>query len=153
VYYGVFFPDFQAAITTGLTLGEACEMAEEALAFHVQGLIEDGEALLEASTLESVMADPANRYGVTILVSLRSPAPKAVRINVTLPDDILSRIDAYARGKRTIPLRLPCPRRPPRNRAGKRRLTGAYRNQPVERPLAHSCRPLRAAISAIAWKS
>jgi hypothetical protein len=71
-------------------------MAEEALAFHVQGLIEDGETLPEPSTLESVMAGPANRYGVAILVSLRSPAPKAVRINVTLPGDILSRIDAYA---------------------------------------------------------
>jgi predicted RNase H-like HicB family nuclease len=94
--YGVSFPDFPGAITAGLTLDEAREMAEEALAFHVQGLIEDGEALPEASTLESVMADPANREGVAILVSLRGPAPKAVRINVTFPEDVLSRIDAYA---------------------------------------------------------
>lgn len=94
--YGVSFPDFPGVVTAGLTLDEAREMAEEALAFHLEGLVEDGDALPEASTLESVMADPANRDGVAILVAWKSPAPKVVRINVTLPDDILSRIDAYA---------------------------------------------------------
>jgi predicted RNase H-like HicB family nuclease len=94
--YGVSFPDFPGVVTAGSTLDEARQMAEEALAFHLEGLIEDGDAVPEASTLEGVMADPENRDGVAVLVAWKSPAPRVVRINVTLPDDILSRIDAYA---------------------------------------------------------
>ncbi|OHV84434.1 type II toxin-antitoxin system HicB family antitoxin [Rhizobium sp. LCM 4573] len=94
--FGVSFPDFPGVVTAGSSLDEARRMAEEALAFHVEGMIEDGEAIPEASSLESVMADTANREAVAILVTLKTPASKAVRINVTLPEDVLERIDAYA---------------------------------------------------------
>jgi hypothetical protein len=46
-------------------------MAEEALALHVEGLVEDGEAIPEASSLVQVMADPGNRDGVAILVAVK----------------------------------------------------------------------------------
>jgi predicted RNase H-like HicB family nuclease len=94
--FGVSFPDFPGVVTAGSSLDEARRMAEEALAFHVEGMIEDGEAIPEASSLESVMADAPNREAVAILVTLKTPTSKAVRINVTLPEDILERIDAYA---------------------------------------------------------
>jgi predicted RNase H-like HicB family nuclease len=94
--FGVSFPDFPGVITAGSSLDEARQMAEEALAFHVQGMMEDGEPLPEASSLEAVMANEENRDGVAILVSLRRPAAKAVRINITLPEDVLDRIDAFA---------------------------------------------------------
>jgi hypothetical protein len=71
-------------------------MAEEALAFHVDGMIDDGEAIPEPSSLESVMADEANRDGVAILVTLKTQAAKAVRVNITLPEDVLQTIDAFA---------------------------------------------------------
>ena len=57
---------------------------------------EDGEAVPEPSSLTSVMADPANRDGVAILVAVKSQAPKAVRVNVTLPEDVLEQIDRFA---------------------------------------------------------
>jgi predicted RNase H-like HicB family nuclease len=94
--YGVSFPDFPGLVTAGTTLDDARQMAEEALAFHVEGMIEDGEPLPDPSTLESVMADDANRDGVAILVALKAEAPKAVRINITLPQDVLRTIDAFA---------------------------------------------------------
>ncbi|KGE01215.1 type II toxin-antitoxin system HicB family antitoxin [Rhizobium sp. YS-1r] len=94
--YGVSFPDFPGVVTAGSTLDEARQMAEEALAFHVEGMAEDGEAVPEPSSLEGVMSDPANRDGVAILVSLKTQAAKAVRINVTLPEDVLQRIDTFA---------------------------------------------------------
>jgi predicted RNase H-like HicB family nuclease len=94
--YGVSFPDFPGAVTAGSTLDEAREMAEEALAFHVEGLIEDGEMLPQPSSLETVMANPENKDGVAILVSLKAASSRAVRINVTLPEDVLARIDAVA---------------------------------------------------------
>lgn len=94
--YGVSFPDFPGVVTAGTSLDEARGMAEEALAFHVEGMIEDGEAIPEPSSLERVMADPANLGGVAILVTLKTRAAKAVRINITLPEDVLERIDRFA---------------------------------------------------------
>jgi predicted RNase H-like HicB family nuclease len=89
--YGVSFPDFFGVVAAGTTLDEARQMGEEALAFHVEGM-----TIPEPSTLESVMADMENRGAVAILVTLKVPAGKAVRINVTLPEDVLERIDAFA---------------------------------------------------------
>jgi len=94
--YGVSFPDLPGCVTAGRTLDEARSMAEEALALHIEGLVDDGEAIPEPSSLEAVMADPENRTGVAILVAAPERSAKTVRINVTLPDDLLERIDHYA---------------------------------------------------------
>jgi predicted RNase H-like HicB family nuclease len=94
--FGVSFPDFPGVITAGTSLDDARVMAEEALSLHVEGLTEDGEAIPEPSSLEQVMSDPENRAGVAILVSLKTEQPKAVRVNVTLPEDVLDQIDRYA---------------------------------------------------------
>jgi hypothetical protein len=67
-----------------------------ALALHIEGIEQDGEAIPEPSSLESAMADAWNRSAVTILVLVRSPAPKTVRFNITLPEDVLSAIGRYA---------------------------------------------------------
>ena len=40
--YTVTFPDFPGCITAGSTLDEARAMAQEALPFHLEGLLEDG---------------------------------------------------------------------------------------------------------------
>lgn len=94
--FGVSFPDFPGVATAGTTLDEARAMAEEALAFHMEGLVADGEAIPEPSSLEDVMADPDNRSGVAILVAVKTEGPKAVRVNVTLPEDVLEHIDRFA---------------------------------------------------------
>ncbi|WP_137132290.1 type II toxin-antitoxin system HicB family antitoxin [Rhizobium sp. FY34] len=94
--YGVSFPDFPGVITAGTDLDDARRMAQEALEFHVEGMIEDGEAIPEPSSLEAVMADPDNRDGVAVLIALKTTARKAVRLNITLPEDVLMAIDAYA---------------------------------------------------------
>jgi predicted RNase H-like HicB family nuclease len=94
--FGVSFPDLPGLIAAGTTLDEARDMAEEALAFHLEGLAEDGEAIPEPSSLEEIMSDPENRSGVAILVSVKDDQPKVVRVNVTLPGDVLEQIDKYA---------------------------------------------------------
>lgn len=75
-HFGVSFPDFPGVITAGITLDDARGMAEEALALHVEGLVEDGEAIPASSALEEVMADPDNRSGVAILVAVKNDQPK-----------------------------------------------------------------------------
>lgn len=94
--FGVSFPDFPGVVTAGKDLDDARAMAEEALAFHIEGLVEDGEAIPEPSRLEAVMADPENRKGVAILVAVKTEARRSVRVNVTLPADILEQIDQFA---------------------------------------------------------
>ena len=69
--YGVSFPDFPGVITAGRTLDEARALAEEALIFHIEGLIEDEEAIPEPSSLEAVMKNRRNRDGVAILVAAK----------------------------------------------------------------------------------
>ena len=91
--YGVSFPDLPGCITAGATLDEARAMATEALALHLEGLVEDGEALPEPATIEAIMAERENRDAVAILVDPPRNAAKAVRINITLPADVLDAID------------------------------------------------------------
>lgn len=94
--YGVSFPDFPGCVTAGRTLDEARAMAEDALALHIEGMVADNEAIPEASSLESIMSDPENRDGVAILVRAASPVAKTVRVNITLPEDVLAAIDQYS---------------------------------------------------------
>lgn len=94
--YGVSFPDLPGCVTAGKTLDEARAFAEEALALHLCGLSEDGEPLPEPSSLESIMSNRENRDGVAILVAARGAPARAVRVNVTLPDDLLGMVDRYA---------------------------------------------------------
>jgi predicted RNase H-like HicB family nuclease len=94
--YGVSFPDLPGVISAGSNLDEAREMAAEALIFHLEGLAEDGEAVPEPSSLEEVMAVAENRDGVAVLIEAPAEQVKSVRINITLPADVLGEIDRYA---------------------------------------------------------
>jgi predicted RNase H-like HicB family nuclease len=94
--YGVSFPDLPGVISAGKTLDEARDMAAAALVFHLEGLAEDGEAAPEPSSLEEVMTDAQNRDGVAVLITAPATDMKSVRINVTMPADVLDQIDRYA---------------------------------------------------------
>jgi predicted RNase H-like HicB family nuclease len=93
--YGVSFPDFPGCISAGRTLDEARLNAEEALALHIEGMLADDEAIPEPSSLDAIMSEAENRDGVAILVKAAVPAAKAVRINITLPGDVLAAVDRY----------------------------------------------------------
>jgi predicted RNase H-like HicB family nuclease len=71
--FGVSFPDFPGCVTAGRTLEEAREMAAEALTLHMAGMIEDGEALPEPSTLDQLPGDPAIQGAIAFLVSAEAP--------------------------------------------------------------------------------
>jgi predicted RNase H-like HicB family nuclease len=94
--YGVSFPDLPGCVTAGRSLEEARELAQEALALHVAGMIEDGEALPAPSNLAEIMEDRANMDAVAFLVPAPKQSSKSVRVNITLPEDTLEEIDAYA---------------------------------------------------------
>jgi predicted RNase H-like HicB family nuclease len=94
--YGVSFPDLPGCVTAGVDLDDARRMAEEALALHLAGMAEDAEPIPEPSSLEAVMAERENREAVAILVKAPPATAKAVRVNMTLPEDELELIDKFA---------------------------------------------------------
>jgi predicted RNase H-like HicB family nuclease len=93
--YGVSFPDLPGCMTAGRTLDEARAMAVEALALHLQGLVEDDNAIPEPSSLEAIMADPDNRDGVATLIPAPPMDGPGVRVNVILPENLLTEIDRH----------------------------------------------------------
>ena len=94
--YGVSFPDLPGVISAGSNLDEARKMATEALAFHLEGMAADGEVAPEPSSLEDVMAIAENKDGVAVLIEAPAAEVRSVRINITMPADVLDQIDKYA---------------------------------------------------------
>ena len=95
--FGVSFPDFPGCITAGITLDEAAGMAAEALGGHIDLMAEEGLPIPEPTDLETLMENPENRDGVPVMVpASMSRSVKAVRVNITLPEDVLRQIDRHA---------------------------------------------------------
>ena len=96
--FGVSFPDLPGCVTAGRSLEEARLQAQEALAIHIHGMLEDGDELPAPSTLDEIMKDPANRDSIALLAVAPDPSPRSIRVNVTFPEDVLDAIDRYAEG-------------------------------------------------------
>ena len=63
------------------------------MAFHIDGMIAGGETVPDPSDLDAIMADPQNRDAVGFVVQVASRPGRSVRINVTLPEDLVQEID------------------------------------------------------------
>ena len=96
--FGVSFPDFPGCITAGNTIDEAKDMAHDALSLHIKGKLEDGETIPVPSKLEDIMDDPDYSNAAAILVvSVSEVKPRSVRVNITVPEDMLRKIDSVAK--------------------------------------------------------
>lgn len=91
--YGVLFPDFSGCITAGKTLEEAKSMADEALQFHIDGMVEDGSEIPSATTLDHARKK-YKKAAVLLTVPVRVPT-KATRINITIDEKLLRKLDRY----------------------------------------------------------
>jgi len=95
--FGVSFPDFPGCITAGKSLDEARRKAPEALAFHIAGMLEDGEKIPKPSKLDDLAEDPDRQNAVAFLVTTDLGKSKTVRVNVTARENQLELIDHLAR--------------------------------------------------------
>lgn len=97
--YGASFPDFPGATTVAGDLDTLYRKAGEMLAFHVGGMAEDGDDIPAARTLDELRRDPAFREaaeGAMLgLIDVELPG-KAVRVNVSIEEHLLKRIDRAA---------------------------------------------------------
>lgn len=96
--FGVSFPDFPGCITAGSTIDEAKDMAHDALTLHIKGMLEDGDNIPAPSKLENIVDDPDYSDAAAILVvSVSEVKPRSVRVNITVPEDMLRKIDYVAK--------------------------------------------------------
>ena len=96
--FGVSFPDFPGCITPGSSIDEAKDMAHDALELHIKGMLEDGIEIPAPSKLESIMSDPEYSDAAAFLVvTAFDTKQRSVRVNVTIPEEILREIDAVAK--------------------------------------------------------
>ncbi|MCP4626907.1 MAG: ribbon-helix-helix protein, CopG family [bacterium] len=96
--FGVSFPDFPGCITAGSTIDAAKDMAHDALSLHMKGMLEDGENIPTPSKLEDIMDSPDYSDAAAILVvSVPEAKYRSVRVNITVPEDMLRKIDSVAK--------------------------------------------------------
>jgi predicted RNase H-like HicB family nuclease len=96
--YGVSFPDFPGCVTAGSTIDEAKDMAIEALTLHIKGMMEDGESLPQPSSLQNIRSSPEYLEALAFMViDVPGEKQKSVRINITMPSDILRQVDSFAK--------------------------------------------------------
>ena len=68
--YGVTVPDLPGCFSSGDTFGEAVESAHEAISFHLEGLLMDGEAIPARESLETHQASEHYKGGIWTFVNV-----------------------------------------------------------------------------------
>jgi predicted RNase H-like HicB family nuclease len=101
--YGVSFPDFPGCVSAGNSADEAISNAVEALAFHVEGLIADGDPVPPPRSIETIRKDkslsdvlPDATFAYVPLIQDRGSAR---RINVSLDPGLIEAIDEAAKDR------------------------------------------------------
>lgn len=89
--FGVWFPDFAGCVSAGTNHTEALVNAREALQFHVDGMIEDGEVIPEPTMWEDLPNGGGHLQ--VALIGVRLPT-RSKRINITIDEGLLARIEA-----------------------------------------------------------
>jgi predicted RNase H-like HicB family nuclease len=98
--YGVSFPDFPGCISGGDSLAKALTNGTAALRLHVEAMRADGDPIPAPREFEAIRADPDLAEEITgaivAPVPLLPPKGRAVRIQVSIDDQLLAAIDAEA---------------------------------------------------------
>jgi predicted RNase H-like HicB family nuclease len=97
--FGISFPDFPGCVSGGRSVDEAMQRGAETLAFHVAGMIEDGDPLPVLRSLGDLLRDRDSREemkgALAVAVPIELPG-KAVRVNISIDERLLGAIDRVA---------------------------------------------------------
>ena len=99
--YGISFPDFPGCVSVGNTIDDAIRRGCEALAFHVEGLLDDGESIPVPRPIEAIKTDPEladwRRGADIVLIPLLRDRGSSRRVNISLDRGLLEAIDDEAK--------------------------------------------------------
>ena len=96
--FGVSVPDVPGCFSYGNTVEEALLNTQEALHFHIEGLLEDGKfESLNPSKIEDLRSseDSMDASWALVDIDLSRISLKQARFNVSWPEYLLQRVDAY----------------------------------------------------------
>jgi predicted RNase H-like HicB family nuclease len=97
--YGISFPDFPGCVSGGATLDEALRRGRDALDFHVESMMEVNEPLPKIRDIAEIRADDeyAEDFADAMVAVVDAEVPaKAVRVNISMDERLLDRIDRAA---------------------------------------------------------
>lgn len=96
--YGIIFPDFPGCFSAADEAQDIPRLAQEAVEAHFFG---DSKAIPAASTPDQWAASKDYRRGFWMLIDidLSKVNAKAVRLNISLPENLVQRIDATAQAR------------------------------------------------------
>jgi predicted RNase H-like HicB family nuclease len=97
--FGVTFPDIPGCFSAGATIEEAIAMAREAAECHIEGLLQDTEPVPVPTEIEDHVKQPEyhNCIWAVVDVDLSKLSLKSKRINITLPERLLTSVDHFAK--------------------------------------------------------
>ncbi|WP_036293281.1 type II toxin-antitoxin system HicB family antitoxin [Methylosinus sp. PW1] len=98
--FGISFPDFPGCVSVGDSIDEAIFKGGQALALHVEGMTADGEPLPHLRNVAQLRADPEVEewfdHATIAAVEVELPS-RAVRVNISIDENLLERVDRAAR--------------------------------------------------------
>jgi predicted RNase H-like HicB family nuclease len=99
--YGISFPDFPGCVSGGKSISEALSRAPQALASHIEAMLDEGLELPDVRELDIIRNDKtyAEDFADAALVAaveVELPG-KTSRLNITMDERLVARIDKRAR--------------------------------------------------------
>ena len=96
--YGVIVPDLPGCFSAGETIDEALLEVVEAIECHLEGLLLEGEPIPTPQSVEYHQnnLDYIDGVWAVVGIDLAKLSGKSKRVNVTLPERILTLMDKYA---------------------------------------------------------
>ena len=94
--YGVTVPDIAGCFSAGDTLEEAMVNVREAIEFHLEGMVEDGDDVPLPTDIVKHQQNPdfaVNYIWAIVDIDISRFMGKAEKINVTLPSRLIHLID------------------------------------------------------------
>ena len=94
-HYTISFPDVPGCVAAGDSFEQALDNGKDALSFHFEGMALDGDDIPAPAPLDQHQNDPDYQGMVWALVEVDVTRylGKAVKLNITLPQFLLARID------------------------------------------------------------
>ncbi len=96
--YGVTVPDLPGCFSAGDTVDDALTQAVEAIECHIEGLLLDKEPVPMPTSVEHHQSNSDYAEGIWAVVSVdvSKLSGKSKRVNITIPERLLTLVDQYA---------------------------------------------------------
>jgi predicted RNase H-like HicB family nuclease len=96
--YGVTIPDLPGCFSAEDTIEEAIANGTEAIECHIEGLLIDGEDIPMPNIVETHKQNPdyTDAFWAFIPVDLSKLSGASKRVNISIPERILGKIDTFA---------------------------------------------------------